>query len=108
MTHGTRPAYQAGCRAVCCRAAEAAYRVRLRRLHRLHRVPLGTIVSAVATWRRIRALQAERVTRAEISRRLGLRRSGLRLHPDRVTLKTALKLRRICRALLMDPETPDA
>jgi hypothetical protein len=103
VTHGTRAAYQAGCTCVGCRAAEAAYRARLRRQHRLKQLPLGTIVSAVDTWKRIRALKAERVSASAISRRLGLRRGGLALHADRVTLKNALKVRLLCRALLMGP-----
>ena len=101
MTHGTRPSYQAGCPCVQCRAAEAAYRAALRHTHRMKQIPLGTIVSAVDTWKRIRALKAERVTAGAISRRLGLRRCGLALHADRVTLKNALKVRLLCRALLM-------
>jgi len=48
----------------------------LRRTHRRGVVPLGTIVSAVDTWKRIRQLQAEKFTGAEVSRRLGLRRHG--------------------------------
>ena len=58
-------------------------------------------MSAVETWKRIRALRAERIGDGELLRRLGLRRSSLHLHPERVTLRTALKIARICRALLM-------
>lgn len=100
--HGTRRHYKAGCHCVPCRAAEAAYRARLRQLHARDRQPLGTVVSASETWKRIRSLRAEHLTDSEISRRLGLRRRGLRVATDRVTLITALKVRRLCRSLLMD------
>jgi hypothetical protein len=101
VTHGTYAGYQHGCRCLACRTAAAAYRMTLRWMHRRGIVPLGTLVSATATWRRIRQLQAERFTRTEIARRLGVQRHGLALHTDRVTLRNALKVQRLCRALLM-------
>lgn len=95
--HGLRRTYQSGCRCFPCKVAEARYRSDLRRLHRLGKQPLGATISAVETWRRIRQLKAEQFSEAEIARRIGLTRPELRLHPDRVRVKTMLLIRRLHR-----------
>ena len=103
MTHGTRQSYQqAGCHCLKCRAAEAAYRASLRQQHLKGKPPLGSLISAKDTWIKIRQLKAERLTERDILTRLGLQRRALHWHPDKVTLRTALKVRLLCRQLLLD------
>lgn len=107
--HGTRQTYQAGCHCVPCRAAEATYRAGLRRQHARGKLPLGATISAVEAWRRIRQLQVERVSRTELSRRLGLQPRPLRVHPDRVKLRTLLRIRHLYRQLVLEgPDQPPA
>lgn len=104
--HGTRQTYQAGCHCCPCRAANAAYIAQLRRQHATGHTPLGAHVSGVEVRRRIQQLLIERFTRAEIARRLGLKRGRLELHTDRVTLRNVLKVRRLYR-LAMGGEGPN-
>lgn len=106
MIHGTRKAYQAGCACVCCRSAEATYRANLRAQHAKGRTPLGARVSAAEAQRRIKQLLVERFTRAEIARRIGLKRPKLRLHTSVITVRNVLKIRRLYRLTMLN-EGPD-
>lgn len=100
MTHGTRKTYQAGCGCDPCRAAEATYRQQLRAAVRAGRRPLGTVLSPVEAQRRIRQLKAEHVTAKQIAAALGLVHHAPRLHPDGITLRKLLKIRRLHRLVL--------
>lgn len=108
--HGTRARYRRGCRCLPCRSANAIYQQRYRLARQHGRRPLGARISAVETWRRIRQLKAERLTQAEIARRLGLKRPLLQLDTDVVTLRNAIKIRRLHRQLILEgadgPDTP--
>lgn len=101
-THGTRVSYQAGCHCLRCRTANAVYISALRQSRLKGRPPLGSLISAKDTWIRIRQLKAAHLTDRDILQRLGLRRRALHVHPDRVRLRTALKVRLLWRALLSD------
>ena len=120
-SHGTRGAYQRGCRCRPCRAAEARYRSTLRATHRKGLTPLGSLVSAKAARKKVNALLIERFTRAEIARRLGLRSAKLRLSPDAITARKAIQIHKLHAAVMAegpdvplnechapDAETPDA
>jgi hypothetical protein len=103
--HGTRRQYQTGCTCTPCRAAEAAYRQALRRLRAEGKIPMGVHVDAKQMWKQIKAMRVERMTYAEIARRLGLHTPRLYLHPDRVTLKSLLRVRALYQRLML--EQPD-
>lgn len=106
-SHGTRARYQRGCTCLPCKASEAAYRAKIRQQHREGKPPLGTMMSAVEAWRRIRQLKIEGISRRELSKRLGLHPRTLRVHPEFVRLKTILRIRHIYRQLVLT-EGPDA
>lgn len=102
FSHGTRRCYQACCcRCRLCRVANARYSQELRRKHQRGLPPLGAKISAVETWRKIRQLKADRLSQAEIARRLGYRFTGRLFGRRFITLRNALKVRRLCRALLI-------
>jgi hypothetical protein len=102
--HGTRRQYQrARCRCTPCKAAEAAYRARLRARHARGQPILGSHASASTTWRLLRSLRIEGFTKAEIARRLGLRRPRLSVHPERVTLRTVLRVQWLYRTVMSEP-----
>lgn len=106
-SHGSRGAYQDGCRCVPCRAAEARYRSKLRATHRRGLKPLGSVISAKEAQRKVKALLIERFTRAEIARRLGLKSAKLRLHPDAITVAKAVRINRLHAAVMAEgPDTP--
>jgi hypothetical protein len=100
--HGTRARYQDGCACPPCAAAEAAYRKHLRADHRAGIQRLGSVISPVEAQRRIRQLQAEHVSARQIARSLGLVHHAPRLHPDGITLRKLLKIRRLHRQVLRD------
>lgn len=106
MTHGTRRCYQAGCRLLLCKAAEAQYRAALRRLRAHGKTPLGAYVSGKEAQRRIAQLLIERFTKAEIARRLGLKTTKLQLHTEVITVRNLLKVRRLYRLSLEGPDQP--
>lgn len=103
--HGTRSSYQAGCHCVLCKSAEASYRRALRRTRAYGKHPLGMLVPAFETAHRLRQLQTEGFTEADLAALLGLHRHRLELHTEpsqRVRLKTELKVKRIARAYLTE------
>lgn len=55
---------------------------------------MGALVSATEAKQRIRAMQLERIA---IGEALGLKDCRLRWHPERIRLKTLLRLRRLYR-----------
>lgn len=100
--HGTRTCYKAGCRELRCRAANAAYHAARRRQRAHGRQGLGSLVPAGMTWRRIHALQGEGYTLSQIAQMLGLQTLQVRLHTDRVTLKSFMKVRALYRRIMLD------
>lgn len=108
MTHGLRSTYQHdACRCPLCRAANALYQARVRRSHASGRPPLGSYISAKEAWRTIAALKREHFTQHVIAQLLGQQSRCLQLQPDVITVRNALKIRRLARLKLTDPE-PDA
>lgn len=101
--HGTRTTYRTGCRCLPCKAANAIYEHTRRQRWRDQHPPLGHRISAAQTAKQIQALLIERCTHAQIARALGRRTRTFRL-PDRITLRTALKVRRLYRALMLGAE----
>ena len=99
---GTRAQYQAGCRCAPCRRAEAAYRQRLRGQHVRGQIPLGARVPAAGLWKRVKSLQVEAFTKAEIARRLGLKRPILEWHPVTVTRKTEQRLEQFYQQVMAE------
>lgn len=106
MTHATRAAYRGGCRCCPCRAANALAQAKRRADRRLGRVTLGQRISPALTKRRLRQLEADGITEREMARRLGLKSTRLRLHPDAITVRKHLRIAREHRVLTA--EGPDA
>lgn len=98
--HGTRARYQGGCACVPCKAAEAAYRASLRQLRAKGKPLWGSHVQAGPMWRQIKSLRIEGVSYGEMARRLGLQYPQIRLHHERVTLKSLLKVRALYRRIM--------
>lgn len=95
MTHGTRATYQAtGCRCTPCRAANAAYEAAYRDRKRRGLPMLGSVVSAVETWRQLRLLTTEYESKRALSERLGCRNQHLQ-YSARVTRRTAARVYRL-------------
>lgn len=101
QVHGTRKTYQQGCTCRPCRSAEAQYRQALRTLKAHGKQPLGSLVAANLTWRQIEALRIEGFSYPEIAQRIGLRWPQLRLHPEVIRLKSALKIQRLYRQYMI-------
>ena len=94
MIHGTRKTYQShGCRCTPCRATNAEYQTAYRDRKRRGLPMLGSVVSAVETWRQLRLLTTEYETEAALAQRLGLKGGRIRYGRQRIRLKTALKIR---------------
>lgn len=100
--HGERRTYQTGCRCLPCCAANAHYQEYYRTLLRTGRVPLGSRTDARETWRLITHMEREGFSRTDIARLLGLKRPILELHHVLVTVRNALKIRRLVRLKLSD------
>ena len=103
--HGTRACYRHGCRCLCCRAANARYEQERARDHALGKLRLGSRISATEARRRIRQLKAEGVP---VAAHLGLKRPSVRSHTVRVTVKTLLRIRALCRRYLWEPDERNA
>lgn len=100
--HGTRACYLHGCHCDPCKAAEAAYRQQLRHDHRAGIQRLGSVVSPVEAQRHIRQLKAEHLTARQIAQQLGLVHHAPRLHPDGITVRKLLRIRRLRRLHLAE------
>lgn len=97
LEHATRAMYQAGCRCLRCRAAEAQYRQQLRGLIARGQLPRGRRVPAGWVWRRVRALEAEGYSREQIAAALGLQSRTLQVDHRRVTVALQLSIERFYR-----------
>lgn len=93
-SHGARSRYQQGCRCTPCRSSNAAYEAAYRDRKRRGLPMLGSVVSAVETWRQLRLLTTEYESAAALAQRLGCRNRHLQ-YGDRVTLRTVLRIRRV-------------
>jgi hypothetical protein len=92
---------------VPCRAAEATYRSQLRATHRRGLTPLGSRISPKAARKKVTALLVERFTRAEIARRLGIKSAKLRLAPDAITARKAIRIHQLHAAVMAEgPDVP--
>lgn len=59
--------------------------------------------------KRIRQLKAERFTDYALARQLGLKNDSVRLHPESITVRKLLKIRRIYRFYMGEgPDQPGA
>lgn len=104
MTHGTRACYQSGCRALACRAANAAYVASLRILQAYGEQPLGARIRSPETAHMLRALREE-FTDAELAHLLGYRRPRVELHArcgQWILVRNACKLKRLYRLRIDD------
>lgn len=111
VDHGTRSRYQAGCRCVPCRAAEAIYRAKLRKRKVKGLPPVGRVVSAIEARRRVRQLLREGYTRARLAEMAGRKGghlppvlSNMRIDPKRagIRLRTHLLIRRIAIEAMLE------
>ena len=66
-----------------------------------HSVSDGVLVSAKETWRLINKLLSEGFTKGELAKRLGRKRPALQIRKDKVTAKTAKKVRQFYRMIII-------
>lgn len=72
---------------------------------------MGERIPARSTWRLLNALlaAANGFTKAEIARRLGLRKAELQVHTTSVTRRTALRVQQLYEDTMAEgPDTPGA
>jgi hypothetical protein len=102
--HGQRRTYQAGCRCLTCKAANASYIQTLRTETAKGRIPVGRLVNAKEAGQHIRALLVERYTRRQVLVASGLSYGTLpKLNATHLCrLKTLLRLRRAASILLAE------
>lgn len=106
VTHGTRQCYRSGCRLPVCRAANADYWRAWWQDKQAGRQRLQARISPIEARKRVKQLQVEGMCGVEIVRRLGLKYHALVLHPDAITVRKALQIRRLYRLTML--EGPDA
>jgi hypothetical protein len=103
--HGTRSLYQAGCRCLPCRAANAAYAAQLRARHVRDLPTLGQLVSPQQAARRVRQLKLEGYSEARIAAMAGWKNRHLQLDRGlRIRLSTWLRIRRVARFAMLEGE----
>lgn len=111
MTHGARASYQAGCKCLLCKAAEAAYRSSLR-LRKAKGLPLlGSLVSAVEARRRIRQFKREGYSKRRIAHMAGWKNGHIQVGGrQRMRLRTLARIRRVASFAMLEgaEELPDA
>lgn len=101
MTHGRRSSYNTHrCRCPACRRANTIYLQQWRADRRRGHARLGSVVRPSEAVAQLKALAREGVTKGAIARALGLRHRTPRVHPDGITLRHALKIRRLYRHLV--------
>lgn len=94
---GTRAKYQAGCRCLHCRAANALYEAQYRQQKRDGRPLLGSLTPAARTHTLMKALRAE-MSRRQLALALNWYRNYTRIQrAGTVTVRTALKVQRAYR-----------
>jgi hypothetical protein len=106
LLHGTRQHYQAGCRCVSCRAANAAYEAARSADKAAGKVRLGTIIPPGEAVKRLRQMKAEKISGRAINRQNGLKDHTLVLHPNGITVRKLLRIRRIYRLQMLDNRDP--
>lgn len=107
--HGTRKTYRLGCTCTQCRAANAKAQAQRRADRRAGRWTLGLRISPSEALKRIRQLKAERVSQYLMAKQLGLHDTHLRVHPDAITVRKLLKIRKIYRFYMGEgPDLPGA
>lgn len=108
MTCGMRSSYQAGCRCVPCRAAEAIYRAKLRKRKAKGLPLLGALISPVEARRRIRQLKGEGYTKARIADMAGWKNRHVQLgRQQRLRLATVLRIREIAKFAMLEGDGLD-
>lgn len=106
MMHGTRPTYQRGCRCCPCRAANAAYVAQWAKDTAAGKVRLGSIIAPGEAQKRIRQMKAEHLSGRAIIRLSGLKDHALVLHPNGITVRKLLRIRRLYRLHLLENRDP--
>ena len=91
--HGPRRQYQAGCRCLPCRSANALYMTDLRTRYASGKPPLGQVLPRHVATRVLRSIQQEGIGWRDLARRLGVRRFELRGRG--VRWRTVLRLARV-------------
>ncbi len=106
MTHGARKAYQAGCRCLPCRSANAAYQNCYRAKLRDGRPVLGKKQNGHETAIKLRYLIGEGYSPGVLMSLIGLRRRTFyeHIHSYPVTLRVAFKVQRFWRQQQIEGE----
>lgn len=105
MPHGTRQAYQGGCKCRDCRCANAAYISHLRILKAKGQQPLGILVPAKDAARAVRYLLIEGFSQRRVAKEAGLVKRDVLQNftaEQLIRLRTQLKLRRAYRMLILE------
>lgn len=99
LIHGTRRLYKLGCRCTACRASNATYWAQWHQQRARGKPPLGSLVNAKQAGAHVRQLLCDGFTKAELARRMGLRKPyDLKLSATtQIRLRTALKVQRVWR-----------
>lgn len=100
LEHAKRATYQAGCRCLPCRTANADYQARYRRRLAEGKPMLGSVISGHSTAQRVRSLLGEGYGGRSLARLLGLSHMSVWRHQTscRATIRVAVKIGRFWQA----------
>jgi hypothetical protein len=100
---GSRSRYQAGCRCLPCRAANACYMAQLRGRQARGLPTLGQLISPTDAARRVRQLKREGYTETRIAQMAGWRDRHLQfIGRTRIRLRTYLRIRRVAQFAMLE------
>lgn len=102
LPHGARWTYQQGCRCLQCRRGNAVYQAQVRQAKARGRTLPGMRVNARRTWWKIRLLQIEGFSLAELARRLGLQSPMLQFDTEVVTVQTEERIAKFYEATMAE------
>lgn len=100
-SHGQRTTYRRGCRCAPCKSANAEAERQRRRAWLQGKPPMGSLVTASDSLQILASLAREQYSAGYVAALLGLKSRCPRLHTGRITLRNALKVKRLARLYLV-------